>query len=59
MIIFEWSLLVATQHSKAMAGDHGLNGDGDAIVMGLQGARGPAAFRMSVKMSNCIAGPCL
>jgi hypothetical protein len=28
--------LMAAQHTKTMAGDHGLNHDGDAIVIWLQ-----------------------
>jgi hypothetical protein len=39
-IIFGNPPWVAAQHSKAMAGDHGLNRDGDAIVMPLLDASG-------------------
>jgi hypothetical protein len=39
MTIFENPLVVA-QHTKTMATDHGLNRDGDAIVMPLLDASG-------------------
>jgi hypothetical protein len=55
---------VIEQHSKTMAGDHGLNRDGDAIVIWLRGTaeqrpdasqagRSVAAHAYPVKMSSC------
>jgi hypothetical protein len=49
-----------SQHIKSVAADHGLNGGGDAIVMGLQtlgGSEVDTGVRAGPdKMSSCIAG---
>jgi hypothetical protein len=50
-------LLMVAHHTKTMAGDHGLEPAGDAIVMG--GIRplvgGPGSIRDPAKMPDCIA----
>jgi len=49
---------VIAQHSKTMAGDHDLNRDGDAIVIGLQHAAETASGGIRSRMLSCSARGC-